>query len=79
MAYVLGFLSLVALFLPFKGFAEGEAIRPYEVTEDREVCKDYEPLRRPFFGDTHVHTTYSFDANGQACTQRDAGIMGGDG
>ncbi|MAI27061.1 MAG: DUF3604 domain-containing protein [Myxococcota bacterium] len=65
MAYVLGVLSLVALFLPFEGFAEGEAIRPYEVTEDREVCKDYEPLRRPFFGDTHVHTAYSFDANSQ--------------
>ncbi len=42
-----------------------QALRPYELTEERELCKDYEPLRRPFFGDTHVHTTYSFDANGQ--------------
>ena len=65
MAYVLGFLSLVALILPMNGFAEGEPVRPYEVTEDREACKDFDPLRRPFFGDTHVHTAYSFDANSQ--------------
>ena len=37
MAYVLGFLSLVALILPMNGFAEGEPARPYEVTEDREA------------------------------------------
>ncbi len=39
--------------------------RPYAVTEQREECADYDPLRRPFFGDTHVHTAYSFDARGQ--------------
>jgi len=32
---------------------------------DREACSDSTPLRRPFFGDTHVHTTFSFDAWGQ--------------
>lgn len=32
---------------------------------DREACTDHTPLRRPFFGDTHVHTTFSFDAWGQ--------------
>lgn len=32
---------------------------------DREPCSDRTPLRRPFFGDTHVHTTFSFDAWGQ--------------
>ncbi len=29
------------------------------------ACEDRAPLRRPFFGDTHVHTTFSFDAWGQ--------------
>lgn len=39
--------------------------RPYLVTERREACARYEPLRRPFFGDAHVHTTYSQDASTQ--------------
>ncbi|MCY4428304.1 MAG: DUF3604 domain-containing protein [Halieaceae bacterium] len=39
--------------------------RPYSVTEEREPCKDFDPLRRPHFGDTHVHTAFSFDANSQ--------------
>ncbi|MCS5635202.1 MAG: DUF3604 domain-containing protein [Myxococcota bacterium] len=51
-----------------------ETSRPYAVTEEREACSDYDSLRRPFFGDTHVHTTYSFDANSQDTrnTPRDA-------
>ncbi len=32
---------------------------------ERESCTEHTPLRRPFFGDTHVHTTFSFDAWGQ--------------
>ena len=39
--------------------------RPYSVTETREPCAEYAPLRRPFFGDTHVHTTHSQDASTQ--------------
>ncbi len=48
--------------------------RPYEITEEREACASYEPTRRPFFGDTHVHTAYSFDASSQDTrnTPRDA-------
>ena len=34
----------------------------FERTEQRENCKDYSPLKRPLFGDTHVHTRYSFDS-----------------
>ena len=28
-------------------------------------CSNSDPLRQPFFGDTHVHTAYSFDARSQ--------------
>jgi hypothetical protein len=31
----------------------------------REPCASYDPQRQPFFGDTHVHTAFSFDAWGQ--------------
>ena len=41
------------------------AERPYTITEQREPCRDFEPLRRPHFGDTHVHTAWSFDASSQ--------------
>ncbi len=37
----------------------------FERTERREPCSDSDPLRQPFFGDTHVHTSLSFDAAGQ--------------
>lgn len=48
--------------------------RPYATTEQREPCADYDPLKQPLFGDTHVHTSYSFDANSQNTrnTPRDA-------
>ncbi len=39
--------------------------RPYQTTEEREPCADYNPLKRPHFGDFHVHTAWSFDANSQ--------------
>ncbi len=48
--------------------------RPYAITEEREPCAGYDPLRQPFFGDSHVHTAYSFDASTQDTrnTPRDA-------
>jgi Protein of unknown function (DUF3604) len=39
--------------------------RPYAMTEQRQPCDQYDPLRRPHFGDTHVHTAFSFDASSQ--------------
>jgi hypothetical protein len=49
-------------------------MRPFPVTEEREPCAEYSPLRRPFFGDTHVHTARSQDASTQdtRTTPRDA-------
>jgi hypothetical protein len=40
----------------------------------RAPCADRDPLRKAFFGDTHVHTALSFDAMGQGtrATPRDA-------
>ena len=32
-------------------------------TEVREPCAAVDPLRRPFFGDLHVHTSFSWDAH----------------
>ena len=50
------------------------AEKPFAVTEKREACREHDPVRRPFFGDTHVHTTLSFDARSQDTrnTPRDA-------
>jgi hypothetical protein len=31
-------------------------------TETRANCTSYDPLRTPFFGETHIHTSYSGDA-----------------
>ena len=56
------------------GEATSALARPYAVTEEREPCLAYAPLRQPFFGDTHVHTAHSFDASIQDTrnTPRDA-------
>src|SRR6187551_2360164 len=31
-------------------------------TETRADCASYNPLRTPFFGETHIHTSFSGDA-----------------
>ncbi len=35
---------------------------PFERTEDREPCANFVATKQPFFGETHLHTAYSFDA-----------------
>jgi hypothetical protein len=40
----------------------GAGTLPWPRTETREPCSEVTKLRRPFFGDLHVHTRYSADA-----------------
>ena len=63
----------IALVLSLAAEAPAEK-RPYDQTEKREACQNFASLRQPFFGDTHVHTSYSFDAASQSTrnTPRDA-------
>jgi hypothetical protein len=52
---------------PPRAGAEG---LPFARTEDREPCAAFDPLRSAFWGDTHVHTAFSFDAWGQGTRNR---------
>ena len=68
------FVALLVLGAGSSLAEEPPAKRPYPITEEREACAEYAPLRRPLFGDTHVHTAFSFDASIQDTrnTPRDA-------
>ena len=35
---------------------------PFPRTEERQPCKNFVATKQPFFGETHLHTAYSFDA-----------------
>ena len=47
---------------------------PFTRTEERADCDHFDPLKQPFFGETHIHTELSADAflNGTENDARDA-------
>jgi hypothetical protein len=55
-------LFAVLLGIPLCARPARAAPEPFQRTEARQACLHYDPLKRPFFGETHVHTAYSFDA-----------------
>ncbi len=59
--------ALAGALLP-AGIAAEDAVPPAE--PGREPCAARDPLRRPFYGDLHVHTGLSFDAFGQGVRVR---------
>ena len=65
---------LSALFALGSAGAALAADPSFSRSERRAACAAHDPQRRPFFGDTHVHTAYSLDANlgGTRDTPRDA-------
>ncbi len=52
-----------ALVLVAPSFAEDAVKPPFEITEDRPRCSNYNPQRQALFGTTHLHTGLSFDAS----------------
>ncbi|MDC0254506.1 DUF3604 domain-containing protein [Bacteriovoracales bacterium] len=55
-------LQIIILGLLFGNRAFSDEVRRLKYTEEREKCRSYNPLKRPLFGDVHVHTSRSLDA-----------------
>lgn len=56
---------LMALLSTLAGAAHADVTtgnRPFPRTEEREPCANFVVTKQPFFGETHLHTAYSFDA-----------------
>ncbi len=56
-------LFVVAATLAFATMAQAELpTQDWTRTETRADCTSFNPLRSPFFGETHIHTSFSGDA-----------------
>jgi hypothetical protein len=55
-------VRVVYLYLVLASSASIAQAPAFKLTESREPCTHYDSLKQPFFGDTHVHTSYSFDS-----------------
>jgi len=54
--------GLAMLFITLTTAAAPAAQGPWARTETRAPCANFDTLRQPYFGDTHIHTAYSSDA-----------------
>jgi hypothetical protein len=55
-------LAVFTLFCASALYAEPLAEQAFERTGNRQDCADYQALKKPLFGDLHVHTSYSCDS-----------------
>ena len=55
------FISTALLIFGFNHSVLAQSL-PFERTEKRSPCDNYAETKQPFFGDLHVHTSYSFDS-----------------
>ena len=55
---------IIVFFLSFLALNEASSSEERRLfySEEREKCRSYNPLKKPLFGDVHVHTSRSLDA-----------------
>lgn len=58
-------VAVCGLLLSSVSLSATDAVIERQYSESREPCAEFAPLKRPFFGDLHVHTRYSLDASTQ--------------
>ena len=55
-------LAALLFLVPVVATTAGADPFPWQRTETRQPCANFDAFRQPYFGDTHVHTAYSSDA-----------------
>lgn len=57
-----GLLAAALFVLVGSGCANDGSVSLSEPPNERQPCTDHNPLRNVYFGDLHIHTSFSFDA-----------------